>query len=117
MKKIVFVSEKFPHKLHTLTASLNMDGALVFNDGEIYCDRRLVDEYLMVCAGHKSRVLNLLDQVFNGISRTCGEAADVRLFYALDRMARNGHWKALDEIEGWLMNRGVPFTKQRTVIK
>jgi hypothetical protein len=122
MKKIVFVSEKSPHKRHTLIASLDMDGALVFDDGEIYSpvsggEDREVNRYLMVRAEHKSRVLNWLGQAFNGISGTCGEAADVRLFYTLERMARSGHWKALDEIERWLMDRDVPFTKQRSVIK
>ena len=118
MKKIVFVSEKFPHKPHTITASLNMDGDLVFDD-EVYSkvDGCEVDDYLMVRAEHKGRVLNLLAQAFNGISDTCGESADERLFCTLERLARTGHWKTLDEIEGWLMDRDIPFTKQKLVIK
>jgi hypothetical protein len=120
MKEIVFADEKFQHKLHTLTASLNMDMDLVFDDGEIYstvdgAGGRAVDDYLMVRAKHKSRVMDLLSKVFYGISDTCGEAADVRLFCALERMAQSGHWKSLDEIESWLMDRGVPFTKQKWV--
>ena len=122
MRKIVFVSEKFSCKSHTLTASLNLDADLVFDDGEIYPamdggEGREVNDYLLVRAGCKSRVLNLLGRAFNGISGTCGEAADERLFSMLGRMARSGHWKALDEIERWLMDRDVPFTKQRLVIK
>lgn len=120
MKPIVFLTEKFPHKFHTLTASLNMDGNLVFDDGEYYPamdddDGREVDDYLMVRAEHKSRVLDLLGKAFNGISDTCGEAADERLFCTLEHMARSGHWKSLDEIERWLMDRGVPFTKQKWI--
>ena len=95
---------------------------MVFDDGEVYsrvegsvgCE---VDDYLMVRAEHKSRVLNLLAQAFNGISDTCGEAVDERLFCTLERLARSGHWKAMDEIESWLMDRDIPFTKQRLVIK
>lgn len=118
MNKIVFVSGKFPHKLHTLTASLNMEGGLTFDDEEVYPavgggDGREANDFLMVDAEHKSRVLNLLAQAFNGISDTCGELADERLFRTLERMARSGHWKSLDEIETWLMDRDVPFTKQK----
>ena len=119
MKKVVFVNDKFQNKLHTLTASLNMDRDLVFEDGEVYfgaggCE---VNDYLMVRAEHKSRVLNLLAKSFNGISDTCGAVTDERLFCTLERLARNGHWKALDEIECWLMDRDIPFTKQKLVIK
>ena len=117
MKEIVFVSEKFSHKQHSLTAWLSMDGELVFDDGEIYPaaadgDAREVDDCLMIRAEQKGRVLDLLGQMFHGISATCGEAADERLFYALERMARSGHWKSLDEIETWLMDRNIPFTKK-----
>jgi len=120
MKEIVFVEEKFSHKLHTLTASLNMDLELVFDDGEVYPAMdgdggREVNDRIRVRTGHKIRVLNLLGHAFYGISTTCGEAADVRLFYMLERMARSGHWKSMDEIETWLMDRDIPFTKQRQV--
>jgi hypothetical protein len=118
MKEIVFVCEKFPHKSHTLTASFNMDAELVFDDGEVYSavdgdNGRDADNYLTVRAEHKIHVLDLLGQAFNGISDTCGEAADERLFCTLERMARSGHWKSLGEIEKWLMDRGIPFTKQK----
>jgi hypothetical protein len=122
MKRTTFIIERSPHRLHTLTASLNMERDLVFDDEEVYstgggtgdCE---VDDRLRVRVAYKSRVLNLLVQAFNGISDTCGEAADERLFCILERLAQSGRWKALDEIEVWLMNRGIPFTKQRTVIK
>ena len=118
MKKIVFANEKFSNRSHTLIASLNMDGDLVFDDEEVYsAGGREVDDTLMVRAEHKSHVLILLAQAFNGISDTCGEAADERLFCTLERLAHSGHWKAMDEIERWLMDRDVPFTKQRSVIK
>ena len=120
MKKIVFVIEKFPHKLHTLIASLDVDGNLALVDEEIYSavngdGAREVDEYLIVYAKYKSHLLNLLGRAFNGISGTCGEAADVRLFYMLARMARSGHWRSLDEVEIWLTDRGIPFIKQKRV--
>jgi hypothetical protein len=60
---------------------------------------REVDDYLIVRAEHKSRVLDLLGQAFKGISDSCGETADERLFCTLERMAQSGHWKSLDEIE------------------
>jgi hypothetical protein len=99
-----------------------MDGDLVFDDGEVYSgvkgsDGSEMDDYLMVRAEHKSRVLNLLAQSFNGISDTCGEVADERLFCTLERLARSGNWKSMDEIESWLMDRDIPFTKQRSVIE
>jgi hypothetical protein len=117
---ILFVTEKLSYKIHTLTASFNMDGHLVFDDCEYYPATdddggRDVDDYLIVRAEHKSRVLGLLGKAFNGISDTCGEAPDERLFCTLERMARSGHWKSLDEIEGWLMDRDVPFTKRKLV--
>jgi hypothetical protein len=31
MKEVVFVSEKLPRKLHTLTASLNIDAEYVYS--------------------------------------------------------------------------------------
>jgi hypothetical protein len=121
MKEIVFVSEKLSCKFHALTASLDMDGNLVFDDGEVHPavngnDGCEVDDYLLVRAEHKSRVLNLLGQAFHGISDTCGQTADARLFCMIDRVARSGHWKLLDEIERWLMDRDVPFTKKKCII-
>jgi len=120
VREIVFVTEKFSHKSHKLTASLNMYADLIFDDEEYYPavdgnDGREVDDYLMVRAKYKSRVLNLLGQAFYGISDTCGEAVDVRLLYMLERMARSVHWKSMDEVETWLMDRGIPFTKRRRV--
>jgi hypothetical protein len=115
MKKIVFMREKFPHKLHTLIVSLNMDAELVFDDGEYGDDGREVNDHLTVRVDHKKRVLSLLCQTFNGVSNTCGEAADERLFCALERVARRGHWRSLNEVERWLMDQGVPFTKRRRV--
>ncbi len=114
MNKVVFVKQKF----HTLVASLNVESELVFSDGRHYCmaggssEREVVD-CLVVRARDKCRVLNYLSQSFNGISGTCGEAPDVRLFHALDRMAHSGHWRSMDEIEGWLTNRGITFSKQK----
>jgi hypothetical protein len=118
MKKVVFVNDEHQNKLHTLIASLNMDEDLVFDD-EVHSsvDGCEVDDYLIVRAEHKSRVLNLLAKSFNGISDTCGTVTDERLFCTLERLAGSGHWKALDEIENWLMERDVPFTKQKLVIK
>jgi hypothetical protein len=120
MKEVVFATEKLPYKFRVLTASLNMDGELVFDNGVIYFELnddagREVDDYLVVRTEHKARVLNLLGQAFNGFSRTCGETADDRLLFALARMARSGHWRSMDEIEGWLMDRDVPFTKRKLV--
>jgi hypothetical protein len=117
---IIFVTEKLSHKIHALTASFNMDGHLVFDDGEYYPATddgggRDVDDYLIVRAEHKSRVLDLLGKAFIAISNTCGETADERLFCTLERVARSGHWKSLDEIEKWLTDRDIPFTKQKLV--
>ena len=72
MKETVFVSEKFSCKSHTLIASLNMNAHLVFADGEIYPavdgdGGREVNDSLLVRAGHKSRVLNLLSQALEDI--------------------------------------------------
>jgi hypothetical protein len=93
---------------------------LVFVDEEYYPavdgnGNSEVDDYLMVRPEYKIRVLNLLGQAFYGISDTCGETVDARLLYMLERMARSGHWRSLDEVEIWLMDRGIPFVKQRRV--
>jgi hypothetical protein len=113
MKPIVFLCEKFPHQLHTLTASLDMDGNLVFDDDVANDAGSQADDYLLVRAEQKSRVLFCLSRAFDRISNTCGEAADDRLFCVLDRVAQSGHWKSLDQVETWLMDRGVPFVKQK----
>ncbi len=117
MKKVVFVTEKSPKIFHTLVASLNVEAELVFNDGRHYFmvggNERNVVDCLVVRARDKCRVLNYLSQSFNGISGTCGEALDVRLFHALERMARSGHWRSMDEIERWLIDRGITFSKQK----
>ncbi len=114
MKKIVFAKMDSQHKSHTLTASLNMDMDLVFDNGE-FCDdgSRVVDDTLTVNAKYKRRLLQFLCHAFAGISDTRGEAEDERLFSMLERMAHSGHWRSLDEVETWLMDRGIPFTKQR----
>jgi len=116
MKPIVFLREKFPHQLHTLTASLDMDGNLAFDDSVASDAGREVDDYLLVRAEQKSRVLFCLSRAFDGIADTCGEAADDRLFCMLDRMARSGHWKSLDQVETWLMDRGIPFIKKNGLL-
>lgn len=118
MKKVVFITEKSSRGFHTLVASLNVEAELVFNDGRRYSvasgnGRSEMVDCLIVRARDKCRVLSYLTQAFNGISSTCGEAPDVRLFHALERMARSGHWKSMDEIEGWLTHRGITFSKQK----
>jgi hypothetical protein len=121
MKAVVFANGKLQRKMHTLTASLNINADLVFTDG-LYCLAAgnnvggEVDDYLVVRADHKSRVLSLLSQAFYGISDTCGRSADERLFLALERMAASGHWRSMDEVETWLMDKDIPFTKQKLVV-
>ena len=106
--------EKLPHKLHTLAASLNMDGDLAFDDGVSEQDAgREVDHYLIVRAEYKRRLFECLGHAFDGISNTSGTADDERLLYALERVAHGGYWKSLGDVEAWLMDRGIPFTAQK----
>lgn len=120
MKKIVFVRGEFPHRSHTLTAVLNMDADLVFEDGEFYSssehdNEHEVDHYLTVYSKYKHRVLESLSRLFDGISETCGEVEDERLMWALARVASSNHWQSLGEIEDWLTAHGIPFTAQKRV--
>jgi hypothetical protein len=108
----------FPHKQdhlqnHTLTATVGVDGALVFDEEDICAANRSVDDTLAVDVAHKAQVFHYLTQAFDGISDTCGECPDERLFCALQILADLGHWQSLDEIETWLLERNIPFVKRR----
>jgi len=123
MKGIVFLHEKSQYKSHTLGASLNMDAHLVFDDGVYYPvldgdESRELDDYLIVHAQYKDRVLRLLELAFERNSDTCCQDNDERLLYMLERVARTNHWKSLGEIEKWLMDREISFAKQKgSIIK
>ena len=120
MKGIVFATGKFQGKVHKLTASMNVNADLVFIDrlhyqaagGNVGSE---VDNYLIIRADHKCWVLRLLNQAFYMISDTRGRSADELLFLALGRMAASSHWRSMDEVETWLMDRDIPFTKQKWV--
>jgi len=121
MKVIVFANGKLQRKMHKLTASLNINADLMFTDrlnclaagGNVWGE---MDNYLIIRADHKSRVLSLLSQAFYGISDICGRSADERLLLALERMAASRHWRSMDEVETWLMDRDIPFAKQKLVV-
>ena len=120
MKGIVFATGKFQGKVHNLAALLNMNADLVFMDGWHYQAAggnvgSEVDNYLIIRADHKCWVLRLLNQAFYEISDTRGRSADELLFLALGRMAASSHWRSMDEVETWLMDRDIPFTKQKWV--
>jgi hypothetical protein len=120
MKGIVFATGKFQGKVHKLTASLNMNADLVFIDGLHYQAAggnvgREVDNYLIIRADHKCRVLRLLNQAFYRVGDTRGRSADERLFLALGCMVDSGHWRSMDEVETWLMDKDIPFTKQKWI--
>ncbi|MFN8411190.1 MAG: hypothetical protein U0Z26_02260 [Anaerolineales bacterium] len=120
MTEILFLNEKQFDKTHTLTVGLNMDGHLVFDDGEYFPaldshESYEVADYLTVHAGYKKRLLHLLGDVLDGVSETCGVNDDERLLSILERAAHREYWKSLGEIEEWLQDRGIPFTKQRWV--
>ena len=116
MREVVFVHIEERGKVHSLIASLDLDGALVFDEGDclppLGDDRgREMDDYLTVVAVHKPDLLHHFMQAFDGISDTCGEIPDDRLLCALQGLADLGHWRALDEIEAWLLEYCIPFTK------
>lgn len=120
MREIVFVRTQKRSRLHTLVAVLDLDGALVFDEGDS-CpplagdDGRETDDYLTVAAAHKPDLLRLITLAFDGLSDTCGEIPDDRLLCALQNLADLGHWRTLDEIEAWLLEYCISFTKQRWV--
>lgn len=118
MREIVFVCRQDVSKIHTLTACLGLDGALVFEEGDDYLPLGgdpggEVDDILVVHAAHKPAVYRQLERAFDGISDTCGEHPDERLLSALQTLAGLAYWHSLGEIEAWLLERDIPFTKQR----
>jgi hypothetical protein len=121
MKVVVFANQKSQRKIYKFVVSLTMYADQVFNDKEYFSavdgnDGCEMDNYLIVRAKYKGQMLNLLCKAFYGISDTSGRSTDECLFYALERMARSGHWRSMDEIETWLMDREVPFTKQKIIV-
>jgi hypothetical protein len=113
MREIVFVHQQDFGKIHTLTACVGLDGALVFDEDDCREGRGCeMDDYLAIHARHKPAVLHHLVLAFDGISDTCGEHPDERLLCALQALADLGHWQSLGEIEAWLLERDIPFTKQ-----
>ena len=120
MHEIVFVRTKKHGKLHTLDATLDLDGALVFDEVDSFPplggdQGREVDDYLTIAATHKPDLLHRLVLAFDGLSDTCAEIPDERLLCALQGLADLGHWRTLDEVETWLLEYCIPFTKQRRV--
>lgn len=120
MPKVVFVRTQKRSRLHTLIAALDLDRALVFDEGETSHppaenDGCEIDDYLTVAAAHKPDLLRHITLAFDGLSDTCGEIPDDRLLCALQGLADLGHWRTLDEIEAWLLECCIPFTKQRRV--
>lgn len=118
MREVVFVRRRDAAKLHTLTACLGLDDSLVFDEGDEYFALGAdpggeVDDTLVIRSAHKPGVYRHLEQAFGGFSDTCGELPDERLFCILQTLADLGRWQHLDEIEAWLSERGIPFTKQR----
>lgn len=118
MYEVVFVRKKDASKFHTLTASLGLDGCLVFDEGDYFPPLgtdpgRELDDYLSVHAAYKVLVLHHLTLAFEGISDTCGETLDVRLLCVLQNLSKLEHWHTLDDVEAWLLECDIPFTKQR----
>lgn len=118
MTGVKFLNEKSRAKTHTLTAGLNLNGQLVFDDGEHYAalgseGQHEVDDYLTIRVEYKKQVLRALGDVFLGVSETCGTNDDERLLSMLERAAHREYWKSLGDVERWLMDRNIPFTKQR----
>ena len=105
MKKVEF----FREESHLLVAHPGLDGQVVFED-EITIEDD--SECLIVGKLYKKDLLRMLGSLLAGISATSGENDEARLYWALEHVARSGHWKTLDEIERWLMKRDIPFTKQ-----
>ncbi len=113
MKKVVFCSESNPCEEHVLAAHLGLDGELIFDDDLHFIQTGFEhDDRLTVSVRYKRELFRRLSKSFPGISNTCGEDDDSRLFWALDHVAKSGHWRSLGEIEHWLMERDIPFTKQ-----
>jgi hypothetical protein len=115
--EVIFVRKKDASKLHTLTTSLGLDGGLVFDEGDYFLPLgvdpgREMDTYLSVHATYKVQVLRYLTLAFEGISDTCGETLDERLLCVLQNLSDLGHWQTLGEVEAWLQEHDIPFSKQ-----
>ncbi len=117
MYEVVFVRKKDASKFHSLTASLGLDGCLIFDEGDYFPSLgadpgREMDDYLSIHAANKVEVLRYLTLAFEGISATCAETLDDRLLCVLQNLSDLGHWQTLDEVEAWLLECNIPFVKQ-----
>lgn len=117
MREVVFIRRRGAAQFHTLTACLGLDGSLIFDEGDEYFalgddPGGEMDDILNIHPAYKPEVYRHLERAFDGFSDTCGELPDERLLCILQALADLEHWKSLDEIEDWLSERGIPFTKQ-----
>lgn len=116
-REIRFLYTKNTVKSHTLSASLNQAGDLVFNEGDYYPPLgedagREMDEYLTVAATDKERVLPLL-LAHLMLSAPDEADEDEALLRALETAAERKLWQSLATIEAWLTTHQLPFTKSR----
>lgn len=96
MNGIVFVSGEISDRRHTLTAFLNMDAGLVFDDVEYHIDGGEVNDDLLVRAEHKRRVLNLWDRLL------MGSAIRAENRRTNDCFARLNAWRTADIGDRWM---------------
>ena len=91
-----------------LTAFLGVDGSLVFEEA---------DDTLVVSLLRKPDLYRLLLLAFENVEHVADDTPDERLFHVLQALSDLGHWRSLDEVEAWLLERNIPFLKMHQACK
>ncbi len=91
-----------------LTAFLGVDGSLVFEE---------VDDTLVVSPPRKPDLYRFLLLAFENVEHVADDTPDERLFHVLQALSDLGHWRSLDEVEAWLLERNIPFLKMHQACK
>lgn len=91
-----------------LIAFLGVDGSLVFEEA---------DDLLTVCPPHKPDLYRCLLLAFEDMEHIEDDTPDECLFHVLQVLSELDHWRSLDEVEAWLLERDIPFLKMHQVCK
>ncbi|KAA3653663.1 MAG: hypothetical protein DWQ04_35000 [Chloroflexi bacterium] len=122
MRQITLHRTKDLTKTFTLTVSIYAD-QLVFTAGSYYPpldggdfrdDGRECDDYLIVEIDYKTTMLKLLQKELQSDSQEPSESdVDLLLLQSVQSVASHKQWQSLSKIETWLVEKDIPFKKDR----
>jgi len=122
MRQITLHRTKDLTKTFTLTVSIYAE-QLVFTAGSYYPpldggdfrnDGRERDDYLIIEPAYKATTLKHLQEELTSDSQAPNESdLDLLLLQAVQVMASRKQWQSLSKIETWLVEKGIPFKKDR----